>query len=194
MVCYHEPLRLRPQRWRVRPSRSLCPNVTTLWFLSAGAGDLPGRPVGLLPHWKHAETASGMASWYGEPHRGRLMANGERFNPDKRTAASWDYPLGTKVRVTLSAGTETARSVVVTVTDRGPARELVQRGRIIDLSQGAFAALANCDMGLIKVTVEQLPAPKRELRGVPQQSSGRRLSNRLVSGIARKTPSPSRFA
>ena len=42
---------------------------------------------------------NGVASWYGESHRGRLMANGKRFNPDRLTAASWFYPLGTKVRV-----------------------------------------------------------------------------------------------
>src|SRR5215468_7676281 len=45
--------------------------------------------------------ANGVASWYGEEHRGRLMANGKRFNPDKLTAASWFYPLGTKVQVTF---------------------------------------------------------------------------------------------
>src|SRR5262245_5419101 len=49
----------------------------------------------------------GLASWYGEDHRGRLMANGKRFNPDRLTAASWFYPLGTKVRVTLSEGSRT---------------------------------------------------------------------------------------
>ena len=43
---------------------------------------------------------TGLASWYGEAHRGRLMANGRKFDPDKLTAASWFYPLGTRVRVT----------------------------------------------------------------------------------------------
>ena len=46
------------------------------------------------------QKATGYASWYGEDHRGRLMANGKKFNPDKLTAASWFYPLGTRVRVT----------------------------------------------------------------------------------------------
>ena len=50
-----------------------------------------------------AAPSSGLASWYGEEHRGKLMANGKRFNPDKFTAASWFYPLGTKVRVTLAS-------------------------------------------------------------------------------------------
>jgi rare lipoprotein A len=94
---------------------------------------------------------SGVASWYGESHRGKLMANGQKFDPAKLTAASWFYPLGARVRVTLK---DLDRSVVVTVTDRGPARSLVQDGRIIDLAQAAFAQLTNTRAGLVPVTVE----------------------------------------
>src|SRR5882672_620834 len=96
---------------------------------------------------------SGKASWYGEENRGRLMANGKRFNPDKLTAASWFYPLGTKVRVTLDGPVQTTRSVLVTITDRGPARELVRSGRIIDLGHAAFRQIAPPDWGLVAVTV-----------------------------------------
>ena len=99
-------------------------------------------------------TAKGLASWYGEEHRGRLMANGKRFNPDKFTAASWFYPLGTKVRVKLASASEPQCAVLVTVTDRGPARELVQDGRIIDLSQATFKRLAPAHWGLVAVAVE----------------------------------------
>ena len=65
--------------------------------------------------------SSGLASWYGEAHRGKLMANGKRFDPDKPTAASWFYPLGTRVRVSLKPDfpRERPRSVLVTITDRG---------------------------------------------------------------------------
>jgi len=80
------------------------------------------------------------------------MANGKKFNPDKLTAASWFYPLGTKVRVTLNS--QRARSVIVTVTDRGPATDLVRGGRIIDLAQGAFKKLAPPDVGLVPVMVK----------------------------------------
>jgi rare lipoprotein A len=97
--------------------------------------------------------ASGLASWYGEEHRGRLMANGRRFNPDKCTAASWFYPLGSRVRVTLNAPAQPSRSVLVTITDRGPARELVRDGRIIDLAHGAFKRIARPSTGLVTVTV-----------------------------------------
>lgn len=97
---------------------------------------------------------TGQASWYGEAHRGKLMANGKKFDPDKLTAASWFYPLGTRVRVTLRS--QPGRSVVVTITDRGPAKRLVREGRIIDLAHAAFEQMASPDLGLIPVTVEAL--------------------------------------
>lgn len=97
---------------------------------------------------------SGVASWYGEAHRGKLMANGMPFDPDKLTAASWFYPLGTKVRVTSFGGSGDRRSVVVTITDRGPGWKLVHAGRIIDLGYAAFRRIADPDSGLTKVTVE----------------------------------------
>ncbi len=94
---------------------------------------------------------AGMASWYGESHRGKLMANGQKFDPEKMTAASWFHPLGTRVRVSLK---DSSQSVIVTITDRGPARSLVREGRIIDLAQAAFAQLASPSRGLVSVTVE----------------------------------------
>ena len=103
--------------------------------------------------------ASGVASWYGEEHRGRLMANRQPFDPDKLAAASWFYPLGTRVRVTLKSTRpeETSPSVVVVVTDRGPAKYLVRKGRKIDLSAAAFAQLAQRDLGLVEVTIVPVP-------------------------------------
>src|ERR1700733_6429693 len=100
--------------------------------------------------WSLTCNAADHASWYGEDHRGLLMANGKPFNPDKLTAASWFYRLGTRVVVTHAG-----RSVVVEITDRGPAPELVRAGRKIDLSHSAFARLANAGKGLIDVTVRK---------------------------------------
>ena len=106
--------------------------------------------------------SAGLASWYGESHRGLLMANGKKFNPDRYTAASWFYPLGTRVRVTVDSPEligrkHPPRSIVVTITDRGPAHRLVRDGRIIDLAHGAFKALAEPDLGLIQVRVKREP-------------------------------------
>ena len=94
------------------------------------------------------------------------MANGQRFDPDKLIAASWFYPLGTRVLVTLKTdpnvlNPQPPRSVMVTITDRGPHSRLVRDGRIIDLSHGVFRRLADPDLGLIEVVVqpEVLPGP-----------------------------------
>jgi rare lipoprotein A len=78
------------------------------------------------------------------------MANHQPFDPDNLTAASWFFPLGTKVVVTHDD-----RSVVVEITDRGPTKRLLQEGRKIDLSRAAFAKLADPDRGLIDVTVKK---------------------------------------
>jgi rare lipoprotein A (peptidoglycan hydrolase) len=101
----------------------------------------------------------GLASWYGEEHRGKTMANGESFDPQKFTAASWFFPLGTRVRVT--AQSQPSRSVVVTITDRGPARRLVRQGRIVDLSRVAFEELASPDAGLIRVAIERMTSKEK---------------------------------
>jgi rare lipoprotein A len=94
--------------------------------------------------------AADRASWYGEKHRGLPMANGQPFNPDRLTGASWFFDFGTKVVVTHAN-----RSVVVEITDRGPAKRLLNVGRKIDLSRAAFARLANLDLGLIDVTIRK---------------------------------------
>ena len=89
------------------------------------------------------------------------MANGKKFDPDKFTAASWFYPLGTKVRVTIRSSSQPQRSVLVTITDRGPANELVRGGRIIDLSHAPFKQLASPDLGLVAVSVQPIKTTRR---------------------------------
>jgi rare lipoprotein A len=84
------------------------------------------------------------------------MANGQPFDPERLTAASWFYPLGTKVRVTACSPGQPKREVLVTITDRGPARKLVRDGRIIDLARAAFTKLASTDAGLIQVSVQRV--------------------------------------
>ena len=85
------------------------------------------------------------ASWYGEELRGRPTANGEPFDPDELTAAMWDVPFGTLIKVHYHD-----KSVVVRINDRGPAKRL-KRG--IDLSRAAFKKLAPLKLGLIQVTL-----------------------------------------
>ena len=92
----------------------------------------------------------GMASWYGERHQGRKMADGKKFDRRKLTAASWTLPLGTTIRV---VNLRNDRSVVVTVTDRGPARRL---HRVLDLSEAAAQQLGYIDQGLTAVFYSQV--------------------------------------
>ncbi len=111
---------------------------------------------------------TGVASWYGEDHRGRLMANGKKFDPDQLTAASWFYPLGAKVRVTLQEPRKEPKAVIVRITDRGPSMDLVRDGRIIDLTHAAFRRLSSPRHGLVGVKVEPLA------KGVRSQNDGGR--------------------
>ena len=129
--------------WSLTLTRTLMLCVA-LTFLNLGAPRASAGPT------------NGVASWYGEQHRGKLMANGKKFNPDKFTAASWFYPLGTKVEVMLASASEKPRSVVVTITDRGPSRELVRDGRTIDLSHASFKKLGRPKVGLLEVIVRPL--------------------------------------
>ena len=87
----------------------------------------------------------GMASWYGEHHQGRKMANGQKFDCNRLTAASWSLPLGTHIRV---VNLENGKSVVVTISDRGPNQRL---HRILDLSKAAAEQLNYVDRGLTPV-------------------------------------------
>jgi rare lipoprotein A len=73
------------------------------------------------------------------------MANGQPFDRRKFTAASWYFPLGTKVRV---VNVKNGESVVVTITDRGPNLRL---NRVLDLSEAAAEHLDYLGQGLAPV-------------------------------------------
>jgi rare lipoprotein A len=94
---------------------------------------------------------NGLASYYGFELAGRKTASGETFNPRAFTCASWYYRFGTILRVRTSTG-GIPKWTYVRVNDRGPSKRFPLR--IIDLSQASFSALANTNLGLIRVTVE----------------------------------------
>ena len=91
------------------------------------------------------------ASWYSQKEFKMCMANGEVFNENNDTCASWFYPFGTQLKVTNE---ETGAFVITTVTDRGPAKRLVKEGRVIDLSRGAFNKICPLEKGLCPVKLE----------------------------------------
>lgn len=89
-----------------------------------------------------------VASWYGAAHHGKRMANGKPFNMNALTAAHPSWAFGTRVKVTYRG-----RSVVVTITDRGPAK---RTGACIDLSRAAAAQLGMIRAGRANVTLRRL--------------------------------------
>ena len=98
-------------------------------------------------HDWNASTLRGKASYYGGIFQGRLTANGEIFDTNQFTAAHKTLPFGTKLKVTNLA---TLESVVVRINDRGP----YISGRVIDLSEAAFDAIADRGAGVLDVTME----------------------------------------
>lgn len=92
----------------------------------------------------------GQASYYSYECANLPMANGKAFDPEKRTCASWFYDLGT---VLVVKSIDTGRSTKVVVTDRGPNRRLVRKGRVIDLSKRAFEDICSTSQGLTNVVI-----------------------------------------
>jgi len=92
----------------------------------------------------------GKASWYSiKCNGGTHTASGKRLNDWAMTAAHKTLPMGTKVRVTNK---ENGRSVIVTITDRGP----YIKGRIIDVTKGVAHKLDFITDGIVPVKVEVL--------------------------------------
>jgi len=99
----------------------------------------------------------GLASWYGkgDGYHGKTTANGERFDRNKLTAAHFDLPFGTRVRVTNKRN---GRQVVVKINDRFPI-ETLRKGRIIDLSYRAAQELKMVREGVVPVLLEVIRLP-----------------------------------
>ena len=94
-----------------------------------------------------------MASVYSNELNGKRTASGERYDGTRLTAAHRTLPLETTVKVTnLGNG----KSVRVRINDRGPH----VRGRIIDLSSAAAAALG-FRTGVARVRIEIVSLPVR---------------------------------
>ena len=85
-----------------------------------------------------------LASFYSDDS---ATASGEPFDQWAMKTAHKTLPLGTRLRVTNPAN---GRTVDVTVNDRGP----YVAGRCLDLTTGAFKAIADTRQGVAKVSYE----------------------------------------
>lgn len=98
-----------------------------------------------------ASAEEGYASFYDEDFEGQETASGERFDPDRLTAAHPKHPPDTILRVT---NLENGKSVRVRVTDHGPAKSARREGVVIDLSEAAAEKLAMKRDGRARVSIE----------------------------------------
>lgn len=95
---------------------------------------------------------TGTASYYAKSYTGKLMANGQPYNPAALTLACNDLPLGTTVYITYVSASDRERHAHATVTDR-----MRPNGRHrFDFSWALFRLLENPRPGFIKVTVQEL--------------------------------------
>lgn len=116
---------------------------------------------------------SGIASWYGSWHHGKVTANGEAYDMFAMTAAHKTIPLGTLVKVTRK---DIGKSLVVRINDRGP----YKRRRIIDLSYAAADSLGMKRKGVTRVAIE-----------VVGDKTGRLLSDKHEFFVRLKDEEPS---
>ena len=99
----------------------------------------------------------GVASYYHDYFTGKVTASGERYDPNKLTAAHKSLPIGTMIKVT---NLENDKSVIVRVNDRGP----YVRNRILDLSKSAATQLGLISNGYARVSYAVIENPVVQVR------------------------------
>ncbi len=139
------------------PVASPASSATPVSLADQKLGIPQGAPTTAALNWH--DKVHGIASWYGGVFNGRRTASGEVFDMYAMTACHPTLPFGSIVRVVNRAN---HRSVVVRITDRG---DLVQEGRIIDLSYGAAQRLGIAWQGLAKVDLQVLSLGKPRTKG-----------------------------
>ena len=129
---------------RARPSIGASITAVLLLALALPGGcAAPGSGSGAIQHAGEV----GEASYYARRFHGRPTASGMAYDEGRLTAAHRTLPFGTRVRVTNLAN---GRSVVVTITDRGP----VRRDRVIDVSRRAARTLGFERSGTARVRLK----------------------------------------
>ena len=110
-----------------------------------GAATLAGMTLAFpSPSLASGCTDASFYGGHGDGYAWQTMANGRPMNPNSMIVAHRSYPFGTRLRVTNQSN---GRSVLVTVSDRGP----YIAGRHLDLSIGAFARIASPSQGVARV-------------------------------------------
>jgi len=116
----------------------------------------------------------GIASWYGVKFHGQRTSSGEPYDMYKMTAAHPTLPIPSYARIT---STETGKSVVVRINDRGP----FHSDRLIDVSYTAALKLGLLGKGSHQVEVERL---------FPDDGTRIATTRRAVTSAAQALPPP----
>lgn len=93
----------------------------------------------------------GVATYYAARFNGRRTTSGERYHPDKLTAAHATLPLGSMVRV---HNPRTNQDVVVRINDRCHPRHAPKN--LIDLSRKAAQQIGLWGKGVVRVRITPL--------------------------------------
>ena len=137
--------------------KNIIKKITTILILIVLIGIIPypkETKLGATPT-NNIYTRMGQASWYSRHDAGinKRTASNEIFNDSALTCAMWGVAFNRKIRVTNLAN---GKSIIVRVNDRGPHERFIRQGRVIDLTKGAYARLADTNTGLIHVLIEFL--------------------------------------
>jgi rare lipoprotein A len=143
-----------PRATITAPTTASAASVTPVSLVDAQPAIPNGGPTLAARHW--SDRIHGIASWYGGVFNGRKTASGEVYDMYAMTACHPSLPFGSIVRVVNRSN---HRSVVVRITDRG---DLVEEGRVIDLSYGAAEKLGMTWDGLAKVDLQVLSLGRRQ--------------------------------
>ena len=107
----------------------------------------------VVPPEDQPEIMTALVSWYSMQSVLKagdcgITASGEKFKEEKLTFAYWHFDFGTEVEF---RNPKTGRSIIARCNDRGPAKRLIQQGRIFDLSKRAFSEIEKLAVGITKI-------------------------------------------
>lgn len=97
----------------------------------------------------------GVATYYSPRFAGRRTASGQRYRPERFTAAHAELPLGTRVTV---ESIKSGQKVSVVINDRCHPRHAVRN--LIDLSRAAAQQIGLWGKGIVKVRIVPQPPHK----------------------------------
>ncbi len=101
------------------------------------------------PAVNEAPGVKGVATYYAKKYNGRKTQSGQRYNPEKLTAAHPNLPFGTKVKV---VNLDNEKEVVVEINDRCRRKKVHN----IDLSRAAAKKLGFLGRGMARVRIASL--------------------------------------